>query len=324
MGGRIRTIGSYKSELLKKSREAMLCAIQNYNNPNIHFKSEVFIVLAIIAWTYLLHAYYRFNKIDYKYFDVKNGKKKYDKTKFGAYKNWSLETCLNNKDSPVDKDTKNNLLFLIEIRHEIEHQMTTKLDSIISAKFQACCLNYNDYLKKLFSDKLSLDRSLSYSLQFALLKEEQYSNIKQNKEIPLNILRLLDSFDQKLSEDEYLNPRFAYRVIFLPILANRKGQADQVIEFIDPKSDLAQSFNTKYAVIKSEEKPKYRVSQIVDKMRSEGFTSFNTHKHTIIWKELDGKNPSNGYGAYVVGTWYWYTNWFDVVRSYLCEHKELF
>lgn len=46
-------------ELIYKSKEAMLSAVQIYNNPLIKFKSEIFIVIAIISWTYLMHAYYK-------------------------------------------------------------------------------------------------------------------------------------------------------------------------------------------------------------------------------------------------------------------------
>ena len=38
-----RKVGSVKLELLQKSREAMLCAVQVYNNPAITFKSETFV-----------------------------------------------------------------------------------------------------------------------------------------------------------------------------------------------------------------------------------------------------------------------------------------
>ena len=55
---RIRTCGSFKIQLIKKSRESALSAVQIFNNPNILFKSETYIVLMIIAWTYLLHAYF--------------------------------------------------------------------------------------------------------------------------------------------------------------------------------------------------------------------------------------------------------------------------
>jgi hypothetical protein len=38
-------------ELAIKAREAMLFAVQAFNNPTTHFKAEIFIVAAMIAWT---------------------------------------------------------------------------------------------------------------------------------------------------------------------------------------------------------------------------------------------------------------------------------
>lgn len=84
------------------------------------FKSESYIVLANIAWTYLLHAYYRSNKIEYRYFEQHGQRKKFDKTKRGAYKYWELERCLNDDNCPIDNVAKSNLKFLIGLRHEIE------------------------------------------------------------------------------------------------------------------------------------------------------------------------------------------------------------
>lgn len=145
-----------KIELITKSREAMLSAVQIYNNPQITFKSETYISLAIIAWTYLLHAYYANKGIDYRYYE-KHGKRKfYDKTKYGAFKHWELEWCLNDKANPIDIESGNNLKFLIGIRHEIEHQMTNKIDDSISAKIQACSINYNYYIKKFLEEHMDL------------------------------------------------------------------------------------------------------------------------------------------------------------------------
>ena len=58
---RIRKVSSIRRELLQKSKEAALAAVGIFNNPNIQFKAETYIVLMIIAWTYLLHAYFRLN-----------------------------------------------------------------------------------------------------------------------------------------------------------------------------------------------------------------------------------------------------------------------
>lgn len=145
-----RRIKSVKFELIKKSREAMLSAVQIYNNPQVTFKSETYITLSVIAWTYLMHAYYRDIGVDYRYYKYEGRRKRYSRTKKGAYKHWELERCLDEKECPLDSDTKNNLKFLIGIRHEIEHQMTNHIDEFLSAKLQACAINYDFYLCKLF------------------------------------------------------------------------------------------------------------------------------------------------------------------------------
>jgi hypothetical protein len=85
MATRNRKVKSIKTELLTKSREAMLSAVQIFNNPNIQFKSESFIILSNIAWMYLLHAYYRDKKIEYRYHNVVKTRKRYDKTKRGDF-----------------------------------------------------------------------------------------------------------------------------------------------------------------------------------------------------------------------------------------------
>jgi hypothetical protein len=77
---RQRFVKSIKNELIKKSREAILTAVQIYNNPQITFKSETFITLAIIAWTYLMHAYYRGQGIEYRYLEKSGKRKKFKKT----------------------------------------------------------------------------------------------------------------------------------------------------------------------------------------------------------------------------------------------------
>lgn len=314
---RIRLVKSVKQELIKKSREAALAAVQVFNNPAITFKSEIYVVLMVIAWTYLLHAYYRDKKVEYRYFETKpNGRKRFHTTSKGAYKHWELEKCLNCEESPVDKDSANNLKFLIELRHEIEHQMTTLIDNLLSARFQACCLNYNEYIKKLFGERQGIDKHLSFSLQFASLTEAHVDILAEHNELPKHIQRFIDGFDGHLSDEEFNSSHFAYRVLFVPKTANNKGQADQVIEFVKADSELAQEVNASYALIKETEREKYLPAQIVETIRQEGFPGFSVHAHTQLWKANDAKNPKHGYGTEVVGKWYWYGRWVQLVRNY--------
>ena len=319
---RKRRIGSIKMELIKKSRESALAAIQIFNNPTISFKSEAYIVLMIISWTYLLHAYYRNKKIEYQYFEESGRGKKYLKTKHGAVKNWELAKCLKTVNCPIDENSTNNLKFLIQLRNEIEHQMTTRLDEVLSAQYQACCFNYNTYIKKFFGKKYGIDQYLTFSLQFSMINAEQKQLLNECSDLSENIQSYIKSYINGLTDEEFNNPKFAYRVLFVPKLVNRKGQADRVIDFVKSDSPLAANINKEYRVIKEMEKPKYLPSQIVEKMKKEGYSKFSIHYHTLLWKKLDGKNPNRGFGCLVAGThWHWFDNWVEEVRRH-CKSKE--
>ncbi len=315
-----RSVKSIKDELIKKSREAMLAAVQIYNNPQITFKAETFVTLAIISWTYLLHAYYRQQGIDYRYYKQTEKRKSYDKTKYGAFKHWELERCLNDDNCPLDKETCTNLRFLIGIRHEIEHQMTYKIDELLSAKLQACAINFDYYITNLFGSKYSISKDLALAIQFSPVSPEQQNNLQDNPHITTNVRNFIVEFEDFLSEEYLRSSRYAYRVLFVPVNANRRGQADQVIEFIKHDSPLAEGIEKKYALIKETEKPKYRPKDIVRMMKNEGYSNFSINKHTDLWKAKDAKNRKYSYGIEVSGTWYWYSTWVDVVRSYCKDH----
>lgn len=321
MAKRKRKIFSIKNELLRKSREAMLTAVQIFNNPSIHFKSESFIVLGIIAWTYLLHAYYREQDIEYRYFEKKGKKRFFDKTKHGAYKYWELERCLNEDMSPIDKTTTSNLRFLIGLRHEIEHQMTSKIDDLLSGRLQATCLNYNEYLKKLFGEDFGIEKYLSFSLQFSSISEKQIEELRDIKSLPQNISTYIQKFDEGLNEEDFNDSRFSYRVILVKKTTNNKGQADRVIEFVDPNSDIAKTLNREYWAIKEREKGKYLPNKIWKEMQKLGHKNFKQHQHTQLWKKENAKDANKGYGVNVEGTWYWYENWFNFVKKYCEDNK---
>lgn len=315
-------IFSIKNELIHKSRESMLTAVQVFNNPNIQFKSESFIVLAIISWTYLLHAYYRKKGVEYRYYEQRGKRKFFDKTKFGAYKHWELEKCLNFKDSPVDKKTAANLRFLIGLRNEIEHQMTKRADDLLGGRFQACVINYNEYFKKLFNKSEGMDKYLSFSIQFSSISENQVEQLSELSELPKNISDYIKKFDDDLDDDLFNDSKFSYRVILVKKTVNRKGQADKVIEFIDPKSALVKGMNKEYWAIKDREKPKFRPMSIWKEMQELGFTKFGPYQHTSLWKKENAKVTSKGYGIDVEGTWYWYESWKIFVKNHCSKNKK--
>lgn len=316
-----RRIKSVKDELTKKSREAMLSAVQIYNNPQVSFKSEAFISLAVIGWTYLFHAYYRSIHVDYRYYRYHGRKKIYDKTKYGACKHWELERCIDDDKSPIDRDTAANLKFLIGIRHEIEHQMTNKIDEFLSAKLQACAINFDYYITKLFGQNYNISNELALAIQFAPLSVEQKENMQSNPHITTSIRNFVVEFEDNLSEESLRSSRYAYRILFVPINVNRKGQADQVVEFIRSDSPLAHNMEKTYAMIKETEKRKYLPSEIVNVINEMGYKNFTINKHTDFWKSRDARNAKYSFGVQIAKTWYWYDTWLQEVIKYCENHK---
>lgn len=183
-------------ELLIKAREAMLHAVQGFNNPRAYFKSEVFIVTAVIAWTYLMHAHFKRTGIDYRHRDRRTGD--VFKTRHGADKHWELERCLEEATCPIEDSVKANLKFLIGIRHEIEHQMTQRIDDMISAKLQACCLNFNGALKSMFGTEYGLDKELGVALQFVAIASSQRDLLLKDTNLPAHLVAAHTAFEDGL------------------------------------------------------------------------------------------------------------------------------
>jgi hypothetical protein len=264
---------------------------------------------------YFLHAYYREKNIEYRYFQQNAKRKKFDKTKKGAFKYWELERCLDDVNCPIDKISKANLKFLIGLRHEIEHQMTTRIDEYLSARFQACCLNYNEFVKKLFGESYGIDKHLSFSLQFSTISEAHATQLRSFNDLPANIASFINDFDDNLSDEDYNDIRYSYRVLYVPKSVNHKGQADKVIEFLPANSPEAETLNKQYVLIKEREKNKYLPSKVVKIIKEKGYPKFSITSHTNLWNRLDGKNPKNKFGFEVEKVWYWYDSWIDVVEK---------
>lgn len=319
---RKRRFGSLANELLKKAREAMLTAVQIFNNPHVEFKSELFIVTTIIAWTYLLHAYYRRKGIEYRQFTPGGRRRRFLRTKFGAIRYWGLEECLACRDCPLEQVLKNNLRFLVGLRHEIEHQMTTRIDDQVSAKFQAAALNFNSCIKKLFGEKYSLDSEQAFSIQFAGISERAAKELLAEVDLPAHIRSFVAQFENGLSQEDYNDPRFSYRVAFIRKTSNTKASADKVIEMVAADSETAVAINQ--VLLRETEKTKYRPGTIVKQMKAEGFTYFGMTQHIDLWKEKDAKNPRYQFGTYVEGHWFWYETWLAEVRKHCVKNAVLY
>ena len=299
-------------ELIIKAREAMIAAVHTFNSAGLYFRSELFIVTSIIAWTYLLHAYYKREGIDYRY---KNGGA-VQLTPSGAEKYWDLAQCLVYGGCPLEEGVINNLKFLSQIRHEIEHRSTSRIDDALSAKLQACCINFNDAIKRLFGKEFALEKRLPIALQFVTFDGMQRAELV-GADLPLHIATAMDTFQNALTDEEQRDPRFRYRVAFVPKVSGKASKSDLAVEFIKPGSPEAVAVER--VLLKEVERPKFRPSEIVAKVRVAGYPNFNMHDHTLLARQLDAREVGKGFGVTVAGTWYWYEHWFDKVVEKMAE-----
>lgn len=314
-----------RTALLRSSREAALTAVQSFNNPLSVFRTETFIVLMTIAWTYLLHAYYRVRKIEYRCLDSQATTRRYQKTLSGAYKYWSLRQCLNADDCPLDSPTRKNLLFLIGLRNEIEHHLSAGTATYFAGRYLACCLNYERYSCEIFGEKHSLGNAVAFTLQF---RDFQKTGTVPEAVValPSKVAQYVTDFDAELSDDDMRSPSFRRRFLFTPVTTTKRGQADEVIEFVRHDSELGKMIGDAHTrvMLKEVEKAKYRPSQIVQQMKDDGYVRFNMHHHIALWKDRDAKRPAKGYGVDVAGTWYWYDRWVREVRDYCADNAPRF
>jgi hypothetical protein len=306
-------------ELLLKAREAMIAAVHTFNGAGLTFRAELFIVTAIIAWTYLLHAWFKREGIDYRHRGAGGVIKK---TKGGEDCYWELGKCLQHQRCPVSKGAIVNLAFLIELRHEIEHRSTNRIDDAVSAKLQACCINFNDAIIKQFGPQFSLERRLPIALQFVTFDLEQRTLLKRASALTPHINTFLDTFDGELSPDEQNDPAYVYRVAFVPKTANRPSAADAAVEFVKADSDEAQEINR--ILLKEVDKKRYTAKQVCQIMQGEGFPNFNQEHHTRLWKELRARDSAQGFGKIgdYKNTWVWFDSWLARVRAHCQEHAE--
>jgi hypothetical protein len=310
-------------ELLVKAREAMIAAVHTFNSAGLTFRAELFIVTAIIAWTYLLHAWFKREGVDFRYVskDAK-GQKVVVRTPNGAEKYWDLAECLRHPTCPLERGARDNLTYLLELRHEIEHRSTGRLDDTVSAKLQACCINFNDAIKEHFGAQYGLERRLPIALQFVTFSPDQRALLKKASSLPRHVETMTDAFERQLTPEQQADPRYAFRVFMVHRTANRAPGADLAVELIPVGSDIAEKFNL---ALKEVEKRKYLPKEVVTLMKAEGWDRFTMDSHTKLWQRLKARDPKKGYGAIAVGKqWCWYETWINRVREECQQRPELY
>jgi hypothetical protein len=252
----------------------MILAVTIFNSGGYRFKTELFAILANIAWMYLLHEHYERKRIR----PLNN-----DGTTFG------LSYMLSRPDCPLSKGIKNNLLALKVIRDEVEHQMLGRSDVKWLPLFQACCLNFDKTLVDWFGPRVTLQSELSVALQFGKLDLEQAAHIS-GYDIPHNIVALDSLLKKDMNEADLDDLEYQFRVVYTFDSAS-KGKAH--IHFISPESDEGKTVHNVLQKFKiADELYRHKPGDVTKLVRHASGKAFTMSDHTSAWQKYKVRPPS--------------------------------
>ncbi|MDE7549023.1 DUF3644 domain-containing protein [Acetobacter fabarum] len=274
-------------ERIIKSREAMFLAVNLFNTPHLKFKAEGFSVYATIAWTYLVHEYCSRNNIP---FEDKHGRTA------------TLCVLIKKQELKLSPGIIKNLEALKEIRDAVEHRITGNSDANWYSIFQACCLNYDATLVAWFGTKVSLQKNLSFALQFAKLSIPQIASI-QNFNVPPRILAL----DARLNKDLPLDQEdIEYRLKVIYTL-DKVSKSEANVHFVSPSSSAGQEIhNILLHERLADDLYPFKAKPVQEAVQKSVKIIFNMNSHTRAWKKYKirplskDKKPENTNKKYCV------------------------
>jgi hypothetical protein len=217
-------------QLLQKSKDSAMLAVEFYNKPAVRFKSEGFITMMVIAWTSLFHAYFIKQKKKPFFKKQHSGTKRPrfeiimeklpDGSTIKEKKWWDLTNCMqeyfvNDSANPV----KVNLEFFIPLRNMIEHRYIPEIDIQIFGECQSMLLNFDNFLEKHFGASHSLKAFLSFSLQIANSPQNIIEATKSElkKKDAANIVDYIKNFRSSLTTEIFESSQYSFKAVLIQV-----------------------------------------------------------------------------------------------------------
>lgn len=260
-------LNRYDDERLIRSREAMILAVQVFNSAGLRFKTEVFTMLANVAWTYLMHEYFARNtKVEIV-----------NKDGFST----PLSELIELPECPLSEGIRQNLRALKTLRDQVEHHLLGKADVKWLGLFQACCLNFDKTLRDLFGPRVTLAHELSFALQFAKMNLDQVVAINKY-EVPGHIAAIDALVTKGMTPEQLNNIEFRFRVIYTLDSATKSKAHYQ---FVKPDSAEGKKIHNVLAkkVIADDEYP-HKPLKVVAEVRKKSGKVFTNNDHSKAWR----------------------------------------
>ena len=297
---------TYAGAQVRKAVEIFKTAVLVYNNNTLSTRSETFIVLSIIAWTYLLHARLTEQGVTPAFKNADGSPVMID----GQEKLWELGYCIERPQSGLSAGEKANLRYLIAIRNAIEHRSAEEVNDALQGKIQANALNFLRFAKDNFGSKYDFSQDLAFAIQLQALTLQSPNALKGAVPVAKAVAAVNALIEGPMSQAEFDDPAYSFRVYVVPKVTNNAKKADQAVIYSPIGSNVE-------VAIKHVERPKYRMTEAIKKLQDDEGVAVTPYQFTQAWKLNDLKDPAKGLAVLLGGQWFWYREGIDRIRGIL-------
>lgn len=281
-------------------------AVANFNNNTIAARSEIFIILMVVAWTYVLHAKLREAGVEPIYRDAQGDEVLVD----GQPKHWELSRCIKQGECGLSQGEVKNISFLVLIRNEIEHRSTEDINEDVQSRLQATALNFVRYVAKNFGRKFDISKDFGFAIQLQALRVGQKAQLRSAKGVSKTVEAVNALIEKDMSIADFNDPDYAFRVYVVPKVVNNEKNADQAVTYSPVGSAVEMA-------IKHVERPKRRMTEALTLLRNQGTANVTAHRFIRAWQDHDLKNPGKGLAIELGGQWFWYDEGIEAIRQIL-------
>lgn len=280
--------GKAKS-ILESSIDSALTAVETYNRPRSQFRVENYIVLMVLAWTKLFHAFFQATIGERYFYKNRNGRYKIVD---GERKAWELKECIKEYQNQHDgypmlsKAVISNLELFIGLRNKIEHRYwdSASLDILLFGECQSLLYNYENLVTIIFGEDYAINTCLAYALQFSHLRANE--QIKAQRSLLSNdmkdIKKYIDKYRTDLEQEVFDSQEYSIKLLQIPKISNTK-RCELAVEFVN------------WDTLSTEDKENYeKVSTIIkDKLVVQQVSNANMLKPTDVIKKVKEQIPFN-------------------------------
>jgi hypothetical protein len=191
----------------------------------------------------------------------------------------------------------------------VEHRSPEDIHDDVQAKIQANTLNFLAFVRDRFGPAFDFSRDLAFAIQLQALTLKSPNAIKGPGKVAKAVEAVNAALESGLSEAEYNDPDYSFRVYVVPKVTNNSKKADQAVIYSPLGSGVEMA-------IKLVERPKYRMKDAIGLLQQRGI-AVTPYTFMRAWKDNDLKQKNKGLAVELGGQWFWYSEGVDRIAEVL-------